>query len=216
MKTFEQEALSTTTSTFTEEFTENCDSNEITFRNPNETRHLGRLWAFFYHKGDPLVMIGPDCKNTYFHTFLTLLGPFSIIMIAAVLFFWHSSMEMLIHPQYPIATLALAYLLKSVQLAMMFIMVFKNPGWMSCSEEDEYVQDPRNETASGHLNTCPHCKIVSRKAVHCSRCNVCYEDLDHHCPWMNTCVAGGNLTEFYSFICLTFGGLFYALGLTMM
>lgn len=47
---------------FNVEFTENCDSEEITFRNPNETRHLGSCRAFFYYKGDPLVIIGPDCK----------------------------------------------------------------------------------------------------------------------------------------------------------
>ncbi len=137
-------------------------------------------------------------------------------MIIAMVIFWYSSSDMLIHPDHPMLTSIIAKLLQAYQMALMFVMVFKNPGWMSRVKDGDYKSDPRNEHVQGYLSTCNECKIISKRASHCTRCGVCFEKIDHHCPWMNTCVADGNVSEFYSFICVTFGGLFYAFALMMM
>merc|ERR1712061_642215 len=46
---------------------------------------------------------------------------------------------------------------------------------------------PNKET--GHTKQCEVCQIVQPKGCyHCTFCNVCVEDHDHHCPWMGKCI----------------------------
>ncbi|GMT36080.1 hypothetical protein PFISCL1PPCAC_27377 [Pristionchus fissidentatus] len=40
------------------------------------------------------------------------------------------------------------------------------------------------------------------RSKHCSHCNVCYRRFDHHCPWLNTCVAGNNHKTFVTYLFL--------------
>jgi hypothetical protein len=50
---------------------------------------------------------------------------------------------------------------------------------------------------------CNECKLIGKKGVpteHCDYCEVCVENLDHHCPWSSKCIARGNLVPFNIFI----------------
>ena len=48
---------------------------------------------------------------------------------------------------------------------------------------------------------CRKCNIrVSKGTYHCSDCDVCIRDYDHHCPWTSKCIGGGNLCRFYVFL----------------
>ncbi|KAJ9660771.1 palmitoyltransferase akr1 [Neophaeococcomyces mojaviensis] len=48
------------------------------------------------------------------------------------------------------------------------------------------------------------------RSKHCRRCGRCVSKHDHHCPWINSCVANNNLRHFYLYIlCMEFGIIFY-------
>lgn len=51
------------------------------------------------------------------------------------------------------------------------------------------------------LRICTTCLIdKSKGSMHCAQCNRCVIDLDHHCPFINNCVAAGNRLHFVQFL----------------
>lgn len=135
-------------------------------------------------------------------------------MIIMIVFFWQAGQEALFLPNYPKISRIAAYILKGCHWGVTLVMVLKNPGIVS-SDRMTVLPDIDDETKFRRTLPCQPCQVISRQAEHCERCDVCFEDIDHHCPWMNKCVAKGNLTEFYLFLALTFGSLFYALGISI-
>mmetsp|Transcript_3313 Transcript_3313/g.6849 ORF Transcript_3313/g.6849 Transcript_3313/m.6849 type:complete len:436 (+) Transcript_3313:3102-4409(+) len=58
------------------------------------------------------------------------------------------------------------------------------------------------------LLVCPDCKIVRPpRSRHCQCCDRCVRKFDHHCPWINNCVAAQNLGWFYCFLSSTWFSL---------
>ena len=51
-------------------------------------------------------------------------------------------------------------------------------------------------------------RITEKKVSHCSVCNVCIEELDHHCGFFDRCIGGNNITLFTIVVC----GYLLALG----
>ncbi|XP_043813498.1 protein S-acyltransferase 24 isoform X1 [Manihot esculenta] len=50
---------------------------------------------------------------------------------------------------------------------------------------------------------CATCKIVRPlRAKHCSTCDRCVEQFDHHCPWVSNCIGKKNKWEFILFLVL--------------
>ncbi|KAK1418450.1 hypothetical protein QVD17_27595 [Tagetes erecta] len=50
---------------------------------------------------------------------------------------------------------------------------------------------------------CATCKIVRPlRAKHCSTCERCVEQFDHHCPWVSNCVGKKNKWDFVGFLVL--------------
>tara|TARA_B110000285_G_scaffold209425_1_gene250408 strand:- start:231 stop:788 length:558 start_codon:yes stop_codon:yes gene_type:complete len=54
------------------------------------------------------------------------------------------------------------------------------------------------------IKYCSTCDIYRPpRAIHCGICNCCIERLDHHCPWLGTCIGKRNYKYFMIFIWCT-------------
>eukprot|EP00457_Paulinella_chromatophora_P010662 gb/GEZN01010773.1/.p1 GENE.gb/GEZN01010773.1/~~gb/GEZN01010773.1/.p1 ORF type:complete len:306 (-),score=26.15 gb/GEZN01010773.1/:296-1189(-) len=88
------------------------------------------------------------------------------------------------------------------------------PGFAPSSIPQEKMamlaEDP--ETPDGQpYRFCRKCNVVKpMRAHHCSVCRRCVLKMDHHCPWVNTCVGWRNHKHFLLFLFhLNIGSLFY-------
>ncbi|KAF5749581.1 hypothetical protein HS088_TW04G01551 [Tripterygium wilfordii] len=58
-------------------------------------------------------------------------------------------------------------------------------------------------SAGNWSQLCATCKIVRPlRAKHCSTCDRCVEQFDHHCPWVSNCIGKKNKWDFFLFLVL--------------
>lgn len=58
-----------------------------------------------------------------------------------------------------------------------------------------------SQCLNGTANVCVHCRIVKPiRSKHCQLCGGCVMRMDHHCPWVNRCVAVSNHRSFFVII----------------
>ena len=59
---------------------------------------------------------------------------------------------------------------------------------------------------------CGICQIIVKNdnsIIHCSNCNICIKEHDHHCNWIGKCIGKNNLVSFWTFIITTVSYFFY-------
>ncbi|KHJ76831.1 DHHC zinc finger domain protein, partial [Oesophagostomum dentatum] len=102
-----------------------------------------------------------------------------------------------------------------IRFFFLFRIVFSNPGIIEPSDSSR-AQFAEMLEHCERVNYCFTCWVNKPKgAKHCSVCDRCVMDFDHHCPWLHQCITIRNLRTFLVFIaCVAISaGLFcYACG----
>lgn len=108
----------------------------------------------------------------------------------------------------------LGVLLATAGLVLFYRCSSKDPGFIRMSVHDsQSVKDDEpllkieiNNPAllAGNWSQlCATCKIVRPlRAKHCSTCDRCVEQFDHHCPWVSNCIGKKNKWDFFLFLIL--------------
>lgn len=83
----------------------------------------------------------------------------------------------------------------------MWIAAFTDPGFIPRGKEP-CPKKPENYIKKNGRKFCDTCRIWRPlRAIHCRYCDTCVRKLDHHCPWIGTCVGERNHKYFFGFLC---------------
>ena len=87
-------------------------------------------------------------------------------------------------------------------LVLYFLLLIIDPGVKRCRSLEELQSLLKNKVDL--TKYCYKCFVLRTKtSKHCIICNCCYDNFDHHCYWINKCVAKNNFALFIIFLFIT-------------
>ncbi|KAH1067790.1 hypothetical protein J1N35_032777 [Gossypium stocksii] len=187
--------------------------------------------AIFLGNARRLYKKGCDGKNSF--------GQLSKLRLSPVL--WCSSLllmvtyiqSVLMAPYLPRLTAGFGLLawsgvfLASAGLVLFYRCSRKDPGYIrmnvhdlqNMKDDEPLLKIERNNPAllAGNWSQlCVTCKIVRPlRAKHCTTCNRCVEQFDHHCPWVSNCIGKKNKWDFFLFLFLEVSAMLITGGVTI-
>jgi len=132
--------------------------------------------------------------------------------ILLVLYAQYVMVTVIILPWYGMSWHVLAYTICSILSIVSHSRAqFADPG--AVPFDLPQIVKPEPEGEGGPARQCKWCRASKPKsAVHCSICARCVVRMDHHCPWVNNCVAMFNQKYFllfliYTAVCCIYSGV---------
>lgn len=141
-------------------------------------------------------------------TFIAVIFPIVLFAVFEAAWLWHR-----VSPAIPIL-FSYLWLVMFVQLLK---AAFLDPGVLPRNihlidgleksglpqEYHSWISLPGPNNCSVYAKYCTTCYTWRPvRTGHCSRCNVCVSNLDHHCPWIANCVGQRNFVNFFAFLLL--------------
>lgn len=98
----------------------------------------------------------------------------------------------------------ISIILVIISTSLFLTLIYKNPGSIRHNDPKRLFFElfKREEMVTDYCPTCAVRVIPNRK--HCIICDICIEDFDHHCFWINTCVGKNNVKLFRIFLVVLF------------
>ena len=157
--------------------------------NIESPKMLGNTYSYFFVKGNPLIIIGPDYS-------------YNICMIGTISLFYWLEFFTIFENNFKLIILIESLFYFSFMFSYSFT-AFINPGipdrykYHSENFKNLDIEEKKN------YYICEKCNIFVPKKFntqHCYDCNICVMEFDHHCPWTGKCIGKKNIYSFYIFI----------------
>ena len=82
----------------------------------------------------------------------------------------------------------------------LIIVILTSSYFMCCIKHKQHLYKNKQNLLKiyeKNSNICVKCvRVKQNKTVHCLICNICIDDWDHHCFWLNTCITKNNKKTF--------------------
>ncbi|XP_074281192.1 protein S-acyltransferase 24 isoform X2 [Silene latifolia] len=151
---------------------------------------------------------------------LSKLGLAPALWFTILLLLWLYTNSVILGYEFPRLTVGfglfawLGFFLAAGGLVMFYRCSSKDPGFIRMNVHDAHnskddepflkieIENPAL-LAGNWSQLCITCKIVRPvRAKHCSTCDRCVEQFDHHCPWVSNCIGKRNKWDFFMFLVL--------------
>ena len=86
-----------------------------------------------------------------------------------------------------------------------FFLICSDPGYIKDDDKIKDIESLLFKQKNDFKNFCFKCSVIKADNLkHCSICNKCCNEFDHHCFWVNNCIGKNNYTAFIFllYICL--------------
>lgn len=148
-------------------------------------RNFGNTYPLLFYNNEPLIVIGPDWK------YFVIIYSIAVIVFALL---YAIKIKPKIHLVYQIIS-AFVFMFFSFSY---FMLAFKNQGIpiIPMNKAPDELKNYRQ------CSIC-HCLVYLDSeyiTYHCSICDICVDNFNHHCPYATKCIANGNNVYFYLFI----------------